>query len=185
MSRVAYQGEPGAFSEAAATRLAGPGAALLPCRRFADVFAALASRSAGYAVLPYVNSLAGPVEASCALLAREPVRVLNETVLAISHALIALPGVGWNELRYVSSHPVALQQCRRFLRRHPRLQVVPMEDTAGAVAHIAAQGRRDRAAIASVRAAELYGASVLEPDVQDSRENRTSFLLIEPARGAK
>lgn len=179
---IAYQGEPGAFSEVAATRLARSAATLLPCRRFEDVFAALAVGRAELAVVPYVNSLAGPVEASCSLLAREPVRVLDETVLDISHAFIALPGVAWEELRCVSSHPVALKQCRRFLGRHPRLQVVPMEDTAGAVAHIAAHGRRDRAAIASERAAELYGAAVLEQDVQDSRDNRTSFLLIEPGR---
>lgn len=179
---IAYQGEPGAFSEMAATRLAGPAAPLLPCQRFEDVFMALAVGRAERAVVPYVNSLAGPVGASCSLLAREPVRVLDETVLTISHALIALPGVGWDELRYVSSHPVALKQCRRFLRRHPRLQAVPMEDTAGAVAHIAAYARRDCAAIASERAAQLYGAAVLEKDVQDSRDNRTSFLLLERGR---
>jgi prephenate dehydratase len=179
---VAYQGEPGAYSEVAATRLTAAGAALLPCRRFDDVFAALAAGRAQFAVLPYVNSLAGPVQASCSLLAREPVRVLDETVLPIAHALIALPGVARGELRYVSSHPVALKQCRRFLRRHPRLQVLPVNDTAGAVAQLAAHGRRDSAAIASERAAELYGAVVLEKEVQDSRENRTSFLLITALR---
>ena len=177
--RIAYQGEPGAYSELAARRFAGAGAALLPCPDFADVFAALAQGDAGMAAVPYVNSLAGPVEPSCALLAREPVRVLDETVLDIRHALIALPGVTLAELRYVSSHPVALRQCRRFLREHPQLTAVPVHDTAGAVARIAVQGRRDWAAIAGAHAAGLYGGAVLQEEVQDSGENRTSFLLIE------
>ena len=182
-TRIAYQGEPGAYSELAARRFAGPGATLLPCPGFDEVFAALTDGSARRAVVPYVNSLAGPVEVSCALLARQPVRVLDETVLDIRHALIALPGVTLESLRYVSSHPVALRQCDRFLREHAHLAVVPMHDTAGAVACITAHKRRDWAAIAGAHAAELYGAEVLREGVQDSDENRTSFLLVEAKAG--
>lgn len=178
--RVAYQGEPGAFSELAARRYA-VAEALLPCRRFEDVFAALATGAAHRALVPYVNSIAGPVTASCALLAREPVRVVDEVVLPISQALLALPGVALPELRYVLSHPVALRQCRRFLRQHPWLEAVEVDDTAGAISAIRAEGKRDSAALASAHAAELYGAEILANAVQDSSDNRTTFLLIEAA----
>lgn len=175
---IAYQGEPGAFSEAAAMILAGPAAGLLPCRSFADVFSALSDGSAAFAVVPYVNSLAGPVQVSCGLLAREPVQVLDELVLEVSHALIALPGITRGELGYVSSHPVALRQCAGFLRRNPGLRAIPAHDTAGAVAELVRSPRPGHAAIASENAARLYGAAVLERDIQDSKQNRTSFLLL-------
>ncbi len=160
------------------------GASYLAYRRFEDVFDALAQGTADKAVVPYVNSLAGPVTMSCALLARRPVRVLDEVMLRISHALIALPGTATSELRYVLSHPVALRQCRQFFRQHPHLVMVAMDDTAGSVAYITARGKRHSAAIAGGHCAALYGAQVLVDAIEDSPENYTQFLLIEPCRSA-
>lgn len=182
VSVVAYQGEPGAYSELAAQRFAIGGAAYLPCRRFDEVFDALARGTAQRAVVPYVNSLAGPVTMSCALLARWPVRVLDETRLRISHALLASPAATLDGLRYALSHPVALRQCLRFFRQYPWIKPMPMEDTAGAVAHVLAHGTKRTAAIAGKHCAEIYGADILLEAIEDSPENYTQFLLIEPHR---
>ncbi|MGH8160957.1 MAG: prephenate dehydratase domain-containing protein [Gammaproteobacteria bacterium] len=176
--RVAYQGMPGAFGELAAIRFCGDETIPLPCRRFADVFSALSSRHADYAAVPCVNSLAGPVRESCRLLAREPIRVLDETGLPVSFALIGPPGVGLSRVRYVLSHPVALRQCTGLFRRYPDWRELEAFDTAGAVAEVVASGRNDCAAIAHARSAELYGAKRLLDNVQDGSENVTIFVLI-------
>jgi prephenate dehydratase len=113
-----------------------------------------------------------------ALAAAPHLRVTDETTIEIRHALLALPGATLGTLTNVMSHPVALAQCGRFLARHPRWTVHESYDTAGAARDVAAQGVRDQAAIASVRAAERYQLAVVAEDIQDVSENRTRFVVI-------
>lgn len=175
----AYQGVPGAFSEDAALALVGAGAALQPCPTLADVFDALATGHVARAVVPIENTLAGRVPGCAGLIARHGVRVVAERAHQITQALVAPAGVPLAAIRRVLSHPVAIAQCGRFLRAHPAMTPVPVFDTAGAVAEIVQLRWRDAAAIASRRAAEVYGAVALIDDIQDRPDNFTKFLLIE------
>lgn len=175
---VAYQGRPGAFSEQAAWQFLGTGARTQPCNSFAEVVDAVARQSANYGVLPIHNTRAGVVRASCRALAGASVDVLDELALPVSHALIALPGATLAGLASIYSHPVAIAQCGRFLRAHPAITPVADGDTAGAVEGIVHRGDVRAAAIASISAAAIYGATVLAAGIEDSMDNRTRFLLF-------
>jgi prephenate dehydratase len=176
---AAYQGVPGAFSEEAARQLLGEDAELRPCATLTEVFAALEIGRVDAVVVPVENSLAGAVPGCADLIARHPVHIVAERLQPIAHALMAPPGVPLSAVRRVRSHPVALAQCAAFFREHPNLQPVAAFDTAGAVADLMSSGSRDEAAIASRRAAALYGAAVLAEDIQDRADNVTRFLHIE------
>ncbi len=180
--RIAIQGELGSFSHEAALRMAraigSRTAAIVPCSISADVFRAIMERSVDAAVIPIENSLAGPVAEHYDLLLDEDVAIERESLLRIRHNLIALPGARIEEIKSVSSHPVALAQCRRFLERHPKIRSVPFYDTAGSVKQIIAAGDRSGAAIASRHAAEQYGGEILASDIEDNPANFTRFFLI-------
>jgi prephenate dehydratase len=176
---VAYQGAPGAFSEAAAMGLFGSPVRLEPCRTLEDVFDLIARGEARYGVVPIENSLAGAVPGCADLLARHDVHITGERIELIAHALIAPKGVPMTDVRRVLSHPVAIAQCEQFFRAHPEMTAVPAFDTAGAVAEVLSRGWTDAAAIASHRAAALHDASVLADDIQDRADNSTRFLAIE------
>ncbi|HUG52219.1 MAG TPA: prephenate dehydratase [Vicinamibacteria bacterium] len=181
---AAYQGAPGAFSEDAARALVGDKVPLLPCWKFEDVFLAVESGQAAHGVLPIENTLAGSVQASYDLLAERSLTIVGETVRRIRHALLAPRGAQVPALRQVLSHPVALAQCEGFFRRHAHIEPVPVYDTAGAVERVVREGRTEQGAIASRRAADLYGADVLEESVEDHPENYTRFLLVTTAARA-
>lgn len=176
--KVAYQGNPGAYSEGAAREAMGAAADLLACPTLEAVFAALDSARASHAVVPVQNSLAGSVTRTYDLLVAHDVTVTGEVVARIDHVLAGMPGADVGGVRRVLSHPVALAQCERFFARHPEIERVPVFDTAGAVEIVMADGRADAAAIGSRRAAALHHAAILAEDVQDARDNFTRFVSI-------
>ncbi len=178
--QIAIQGEAGSFSEEAALRLF-PRARMLACATFAEAFESLVAGRVQRALIPIENSLAGAVSESYDLLRLQPVRIVGEVQIRIEHNLIAPPGVSLARIRRVLSHPVALQQCRRFLHQHRRWQAVPFYDTAGSVKHLMDTGAQDAAAIAGRRAAQVYGARVLAPGIEDNRQNYTRFFLLDRA----
>ena len=179
--RVAIQGELGSFShEAAEKMLARP--SILACARSAEVFDRVERGAVGGAVIPIENSLAGSVAEHFDLLLARAVFIHAEYHLRIRHNLIALPGVKLAEVRRVFSHPVALDQCRNFLRTHPGVQATPFYDTAGSVRHVIEEGLRDAAAIAPRHAAQQYGGRTLLAGIEDDRQNYTRFLLIKSSR---
>lgn len=175
---AAFQGAPGAFSEAAAIALIGERASTLPCSRFDDVFDAVASGRAACGVVPVENTLAGTVHAVIDLLLARDLAIVGETVLRISHALIGLPGATLDGVRRVLSHPVALQQCTGFFAARPEVEAVPVYDTAGAVEMVVRAGDPADAAIAGARAAEVYGGSVLAGGLEDDPANFTRFVRV-------
>jgi len=175
--RIAFQGAPGAYSEAAAQR-AWPGAETVPCEHFEDVFAAVASGHTSHGLLPVENSTGGSIHQNYDLLLEHDLPIVAETELQVVHSLIALPGTELSEIRRVCSHPQALAQCEAFLRRLPNIEIVATYDTAGSARLIRDQGLRDTAAVASARAAEIFGLAVLQSAIQDYRDNITRFLLI-------
>jgi prephenate dehydratase len=177
-ARVAFQGERGAFSEEAAVKLLGEEIVLVPRPTFEAAFSAISDGEADYILAPIENSLAGPVHRSFDLLVDSKLSILAEVIIPIVHNLIAAPGAKFEEISVVESHPVALAQCEHFFSAHPRLKRIATEDTAGSVRDVVRAGDRTRAAIASRRAAELYGGAILREHLEDNCENYTRFLLL-------
>jgi prephenate dehydratase len=182
--RVAFQGEAGAFSEAAAVQLLGEEIVTVPRATFDETFRAITDHAADALLVPVENSLAGSVVRVYDLLLESDLVITAETILPIEHCLIGCPGASLADIRAVSSHPMALAQCERFFSTHPELKRLPAEDTAGSVREVIARGDRNHAAIAGARAAARYGAAVLAQDIQDNDENFTRFVLLRPAKEA-
>ncbi len=182
--RVAFQGEPGAFSEAAAIQLLGERITTVPRATFNAAFRAIEDRSADALLAPVENTLAGSVVRVYDLLLQNPLTIVAETILPIEHHLIGCPGATLQGLRSVASHPMALAQCERFFSSHPELKRVPAEDTAGSVREALTRGDKSGAAIAGRRAADLYRGVILAENIQDNAENFTRFVLLVPEKDA-
>jgi prephenate dehydratase len=175
--KIAYQGVPGAFSEDA-VHTAFPDADALAHQTIREVFDAVDSGEAQFGVVPLENSQAGSINETYELLLDDDrLSLVGEVVVPVNHALLARRGTKLEEVRWVFSHPQALAQCDEFLRGL-KVERVPVFDTAGAARRIAEEGEGDDAAIASTRAAELFGLEVLAEKIQTFKENHTKFAVI-------
>lgn len=178
MIRVAFQGEPGAYGEEAILGYFGADAAeVVPMPTFSAVCDAVATGSADAGVLPLENSLAGTVGDALDALAAGSLTVIGEVLQPIRHHLLLLPDAALAGVQQVTSHWQALSQCDRFISAHS-WKVVPTADTAGAARQLASGGDSRVAAIASERAAGLYGLRIAARDIQDAAENVTRFAVI-------
>jgi prephenate dehydratase len=177
-SRIAFQGERGAFSEEAAIKLLGEDIQLVPRPTFEALYSSLQEGVADYILAPIENSLAGSVHRSYDLLISSGLHIQAEVVIPIVHNLIGVPGSTFESIAQVSSHPVALAQCERFFATYPGIKKVTAEDTAGSVQEAIRAGDAAKAAIASRRAAEVYGGVILLEHLEDHPENYTRFLLL-------
>jgi prephenate dehydratase len=177
MSKVAYQGEPGAYSERAA-RVLFPDAQPLPCETIRLTFSRVTSGEADFGVVPIENSQAGSVNETYDLLARSSlVKVVGEVMIRVDHALLGPSGTRLEGIRRAYSHWQALAQCEEFLATH-HIDPVPVHDTAGAARMVAEAGRTDEAAIASVEAGTNLGLTVLAEHIQTHPDNFTKFGAI-------
>ncbi len=175
---VTFQGEVGAFSFSAIRKLLGADVSVQPRESFEQVFTSVAEGSVQYAVVPVENTLYGSIHENYDHLLRFGVEICGETTLRISHNLIACPGVFFKDIKRAFSHPVALDQCRKFFDENRQIQPVPFYDTAGSVKMLVAGDMSDAAAIASEAAAEYYGGQVLLRAIEDNRDNFTRFFLL-------
>ena len=175
--KVAYQGEPGAYSERAVGVLF-PDAAALPCETIRLTFSRVTSGEADFGVVPVENSQAGSVNESYDLLLRSSlVQVVGEVVIRVDHALLAPSGARLERVQRAYSHWQALAQCEEFLTTH-HIDPVPVHDTAGGARMVAERGRTDEAAIASVEAGAKLGLAVLAEHIQTHPDNLTKFGVI-------
>jgi len=179
-SRVAFQGEKGSFSEAAALGILGEDCQTVPCQTFEDLYKAIDEGFADYILSPLENSLVGSVHRCYDLLLHSNLHIVAEIILPISHFLVAAPNVTFETITTVESHPVALAQCERFLAAHPDLKGVAADDTAGSVRRVVESGDITRAAIGGKRTAEIYGGKILREHIEDHAENYTRFVLLSP-----
>lgn len=181
MLRVAYQGEPGAYTEQAAMQFFGA-ADYIPCNSFRDTFTALASGATDRAAVPIENSLAGTIHENLDLLLKfQGLHIVGEQDFRVKHCLVAKHGVTLADIRVVRSHYMALAQCTGYLAKHGLIsEVAP--DTAGSAKRINGEGLFDSAAIASRHAAELYDLNVLAEGIEDEKENYTRFLILSAAK---
>jgi prephenate dehydratase len=184
--RIAYQGEPGANSDAAC-RAVVPELEPLPCQTFEDAFDAVETGRAELAMIPVENSIAGRVADIHHLLPESGLHIIGEYFMPIHFQLMVVPGTRLDQLRTVRSHSHALGQCRRIVREHGWNGVVA-DDTAGAAREVAELADPTVAALSPRLAAELYGLEIVAEDVEDEHHNTTRFLVLsreprEPALG--
>lgn len=177
-SRVAFQGELGAFSEEAVYRYFGEAVEPIPQRDFPALGQAVLDAEVEYGMLPIENTLAGSVVGGYDVLAGGALRVIGEVITPIHHCVLGLPGADLDEVRRFLSHPIALMQCTRFLSARPEAEAVAVYDTAGAAKQIAADGDPRQAAIASRRAATRYDLELLAENIEDRPDNQTRFLVV-------
>jgi prephenate dehydratase len=174
--RIAYQGEPGAYSEAAAL-LFSAHTETLPCKTFDEVFDAVLHKRATHGIVPMENSIGGTIHRNYDLLVDHEIPITGEVELDVVHCLQALPGTRIEDVKIVYSHQQALAQCERYLKELG-VTVEAVYDTAGGAKLVAEQQLRSAAALASRRAAEVFGLEVLQEAVQDYEFNITRFFVI-------
>jgi prephenate dehydratase len=189
MVKVAFQGERGAFSEDAAAKLFNKPIDFSPCIRLKEVFELVSQDRVEFGVVPLENSQAGSINETYDLLLAYPLTIFAEVILRVSHCLMALPGQKLADITTIYSHPQALAQCAEFLSKL-NVEIMPSYDTAGSAKMIKEKKLSDCAAIASKRAADIYGLEILAPEIETSPNNYTKFVAIskqrpEPARRNK
>jgi hypothetical protein len=146
--KIAYQGEPGAFSEAA-SRLVSADAMMIPCKAFEEVFEKVEQGPAQYGVLPIENSIGGSIHRNYDLLMENHLPIVGEVELPVVHHLLALPGATLQQIKRVYSHPQPIAQCERFLRTLTGVEIIATYDTAGSAKMVQDGKLTDTAAIAS------------------------------------
>ena len=175
--KVAFQGERGAYSEAAAIAFFGDGIEPVTCPTFDAVFDAVDCGECERGIVPVENSLAGSIHRNYDLLQRHTLSIVGEHIFRVRHCLIAHPGATLTGIRKIISHPQALAQCEGYVDRLG-LEREPWYDTAGAVKSLLEEARHDHAAIASRRAAEVYEMQILASGIEDVAANYTRFLAL-------
>jgi prephenate dehydratase len=182
---VAFQGIHGAYSEQAIRQHFGEAVDVKPYRSFSELFFAIQAKDVTYGLLPVENALAGAVHQAYELLMDYDLRIQAEVILHVHHNLLAPKGTKVEDIKCVRSHPQALAQCERFLKRY-NLEGVPAYDTAGAAWELSMNPEPTTAAIASQLAGQLYDLEVIQPNIEDVEFNFTRFFLLghdDPPRG--
>ena len=177
MTKVAFQGVAGAYSEEAIRQFFGAAVESLPCRSLDEIFPMVENGLADFGMLPIENATAGSVAGAHELLLEHDLRIYAEVILHVRHMLLAHPGTKLSDLHRVRSHPQALAQCQRYLSRH-NLEAIPAFDTAGSARDISEHPEAGTAAIASALAAQLYNLEILDAGIEDYPFNYTRFFVL-------
>lgn len=179
MRRIAIQGEIGSFHDVAChCYFKGEDIELICCDTFERVFDEMKKDSGVIGLVAIENTIAGSLLHNYELLRESGAQIVGEHKLRISHSIMCLPDEDWQDITEVNSHPVALMQCREFLKRHPEFKVVETDDTAGSAKQISLHQMRGHAAICSKFAAPLYGMKILEEGIETNKHNFTRFLVL-------
>ncbi|MDB5109874.1 MAG: pheA [Mucilaginibacter sp.] len=176
--RVAIQGIRASFHEEAAFKYFGENIHTIECNSFKQTFEALQNNEADYVVMAIENSIAGSILPNYSLLLNYSFPVVGEVYLPIQLHLMALPGVAFEDIKYVTSHPIAIRQCVDFFDEYPHLKIVESSDTAACAKRIHDEQLTDTVAIANTLAAKLYGLDVLERRIESNKKNFTRFLIL-------
>lgn len=176
--RVAIQGTRASFHEEAAFKFFGTDIETIECDSFKRTCEVLKQKQADFVVMAIENSIAGSLLPNYTLLREYNFPIVGEVYLAIQLHLLALPGVKFEDIKYVTSHPIAIRQCSDFLDDFPELQVIESSDTAACAKKIREENLTDTVAIANNLAAELYGLEVMERRIESNKKNYTRFLIL-------
>lgn len=176
--RVAIQGIRASFHEEAAFKFFGEDIETIECNSFKQTFQKLEQQEADFVVMAIENSIAGSLLPNYSLLREYNFPVIGEVYLPIQLHLMALPGVKFEDIKTVTSHPIAIRQCNDFLDEFPHLNVVESSDTAACAKKIKEEQLTDTVAIANTLAAKLYGLEILERRIESNKKNYTRFLIL-------
>jgi prephenate dehydratase len=176
--RVAIQGIRASFHEEAAFKYFGENITTIECGSFKQTFDALENKEADYVVMAIENSIAGSILPNYSLLLNYNFPVIGEIYLPIQLHLMALPGVAFEQVKYVTSHPIAIRQCIDFFDEYPHLKIVESSDTAACAKRIHDEKLTDTVAIANTLAAKLYGLDIIERRIESNKKNFTRFLIL-------
>ena len=178
-ARVVFQGVEGAYSQVAMQTFFPNSSHSFHVATWREAMEAIREGKADYAVLPIENSSAGAVTENYDLLTEYDVAIIGEQIIRIDHALLGVRGSRLSDITCVYSHPQALMQCASYLEReHPEFETISVKNTAAAARKVKEDGRKDQAAIAGVRNADIYDLQVLEECIQDNKENETRFIIV-------
>ncbi|MGD9898685.1 MAG: prephenate dehydratase [Calditrichaceae bacterium] len=177
--KIAYQGEKGAYSDNAIDSLFGDRAVeKFPFRTSYDVIDAIKNNTVDFGLLPIDNSIIGNITHTYDLLLEHKLYIVNETIIPIHHAFLAVDQIPEDEIKKIYSHPAAISQCEVFLRSFDKAEIIPTYDTAGSAKMIAENRLYDTAAIASEKSADLYSLTILRRNIEDFKHNQTRFVLV-------
>ena len=176
--RVAIQGIKASFHEEAAFKFFGPDIETVECNSFKETFQKMKAGEADYIVMAIENSIAGSLLPNYSLLKEYNYPVIGEVYLHIQLHLMGLPGIKFEDIKNVTSHPIAIRQCGEFLDDYPQLKVTESSDTAACAKRIKDEQLKDTAAIANSLAAEMYGLEILEKRIETNKKNYTRFLIL-------
>jgi len=176
--RVAIQGTKASFHEQAAFKFFGKDIQTIECDSFKKTCESMEHDEADFVVMAIENSIAGSLLPNYTLLRDYNFTITGEVYLPIELHLMALPGVKFEDIKYVTSHPIALRQCIDFIDQFPQLKVVESSDTAACAKKIRDEQLTDTVAIANTLAAEMYGLNIIERRIESNRKNYTRFLIL-------
>ncbi len=176
--KVAIQGVRGSFHEEAAYKYFGEEIETIECESFKKTCELLKQGKVDYVVMAIENSIAGSLIPNYALLRDYRFPIIGEVYLHIKLHLMALPGVSLQDIKFIQSHPIALQQCNDYLEENPQFKVTEAEDTAASAQRVSELQLKDTAAIAPQLAAKLYGLEILERRIETNKKNYTRFLIL-------
>lgn len=175
--KVSFQGERGAYSEQAICKFFGEETEVVPCETFSELFDRVSDGTADFGVAPVENSTAGTIVQVYDLLLEHDLHVVGEIKFRVIHCLISFPGTKLEEIKKIYTHPQAWAQCATFCKQY-LWEYVPSYDTAGSVKIIKEGDMQDAAAIASSRAAEIYGMEILRQGIESHNGNVTRFFVV-------
>ena len=178
LTRVAIQGIKASFHEEAAFKFFGKGIETIECNSFKQTCDVLEKNEADFVIMAIENSIAGSLLPNYTLIRDYNFAVHGEVYLPIQLHLMALPGVKFEDIKYATSHPIAIRQCIDFFDDYPKIQVIESNDTAACAKKIRDEQLKDTVAIANTLAAELYGLNIIERRIESNKKNYTRFLIL-------
>lgn len=176
--KIGYQGVKGSFSEEAMIEFFGENQEAVNYEKFEDVFIGLANEQIDYGILPFENSCTGAITAVYDLLSKYGFYIVGEECIKIKQNLVGIKGTKIEDIEEVYSHPQGFEQSKVFLKEHDNFKLVYYYNTAISAKHVSNLKDRSKAAIASSRAAKIYGLEVIEKEINDNESNNTKFVII-------
>lgn len=177
--RVAIQGIKASFHEEAAFKYFGRDIETIECNSFKQTCDVLENEQADFVIMAIENSIAGSLLPNYTLIRDYNFAINGEVYLPIQLHLMALPGVKFDDIKFATSHPIAIRQCVDFFDDYPNIQVIESSDTAACAKKIRDEQLTDTVAIANNLAAELYGLNIIERRIESNKKNYTRFLILQ------
>ena len=176
--KVGYQGVKGSFSEEALIEFFNENQNAVSYEKFEDVFIGLQKNEIDYGILPFENSCTGAITAVYDLLSKYGFYIVGEECIKIKQNLVGIKGAKLEDIKEVYSHPQGFEQSKAFLKNNENLKLIYFYNTAISAKHISELKDKSKAAIASKRAAKIYGLDIIEEEINDDESNNTKFIIV-------